>query len=127
MADCSKTEVFLKEWGRFCTEEMDEGCIGCDFERICTNRPADYNEVRVLREDLERARIMLQKWSDAHPLPRTKTYADVFFEMHPKAPRHDGTPCCCRQNVFGTNGNEDCPLTDECFDCWNEPYTEQEN
>ena len=59
--------------------------------------------------------------------PKPKTYADVFFEMHPKAPKTDyRTPCCCRQNVFGTKGNEDCPLTDECFECWNEPFPEQE-
>ena len=125
MADCSKTEVFLSEWKRLCKSAGD--CEYCLLGKFAEQKGENEYCLAAVTAFRKEAITLMQQWSDEHPLPKQKTYADVFFEMHPKAPKTDyGTPCCCRQNVFGTKGNEDCPLTDECFECWNEPYPEQE-
>ena len=133
MADCTNTAEFLAEWARMHDAQQrdehgfpketctDDNCIGCPLDIGLDCKEFAFRNIN-------HAINKVQKWSDEHPAPKPKTYADVFFEMHPKAPKSDdGTPRCCRENVFGTKGYEDCPVSNDCFDCWNEPYAKQEN
>lgn len=119
MADCSKTEVFLAELERMCYS-CDAVCSGCGFEES-----GDCGQISVL---CECGQAVVQKWSDEHPAPKPKTYADVFFEMHKQAMKGcDNTPFCCREVIFGTRTTrEPCTKQNGCGQCWNEPYPEQE-
>lgn len=134
MADCSKTVDFNAEQSRMC--DYYEFCNnGCPFKareethfRFCGDFVKSYTDEAV---------AMLQKWSDEHPLPPSKTYADVFFEQHPKATRlENGRPRAYRCEVYGCECKYKCPPDviestfntdrDPCKICWNEPYPEQE-
>ena len=129
MADCSKTEVFLKELVRMCSFTP---CTQCDFGDL-DDVPCD----AFYKQHPKEAISFVQKWSDEHPLPPSKTYADVFFEQHPKATRlENGRPRAYRCEVYGCECKYKCPPDviestfntdrDPCKICWNEPYPEQE-
>lgn len=62
----------------------------------------------------------VQEWSDEHPEPKKKTYADYFFECFPNGEKYkDGLPTPCREHVYGVQ-NKDCLFT-TCYSCWSEP------
>lgn len=121
MADCSKTEVFLSEFERMCScmyfKEDEVFCRECPAHEFISSDICD-------TEDLKRLYKVVQKWSDEHPIQKPKTYADVFFEMFPKAVRnvYGGYPAgACKRKVFdGTY----CDAYSHCEICWNEPYEE---
>ena len=133
MADCSKTEVFLAEWERMC--ENAPLCKDCDMQNNvvrarCTSKALCLLAVLSHKEE---AIKIVQQWSDEHPAPPPKTYADDYFEKFPKAARTKcGTPFTCRENTYGTK----CKVSDNegfnglngdrCVECWNEPYKEGE-
>lgn len=129
MADCGKTEVFLSEWNRMCV--FYQNCIKCDAHEIGCDAEDGMCERTPKLKDI------VQKWSDAHPLPKPKTYADDFFEKYPNAKRHEnGRPFVCRCDVYGCECNyKKSPEViywrgkqgfDDCLTCWNEPYMEEE-
>ncbi len=119
MADCRVTEVFIAEQNRM-----------CNFYNLCVNCPwtiskngFDVGCENYVIEHTKDAILSLQRWSDEHPLPQSKTYADVFLEKFPNALKsYSGIPTTCRKNVFGT-GYSECELKGyDCSECWNEPY-----
>ena len=123
MADCSKTEDFVKERERMCY--TCGGCVGCSFNS--ENNGYGYQCEDYVNICTKEAVQALQKWSDSHP--ESKTYADDFFEKFPNAPKEDGIPMCCRASVYG-DGSCDERYTglgyeNECIPCWNEPYEEK--
>ena len=73
-----------------------------------------------------KAAEIIEKWAAEHPV---KTYADVFFEKFPDAPRKaDGrTPMCDPCDIWeemGDIGNTCsgcCPMAK----CWQQPYPER--
>ena len=118
MADCSKAIEFSLEFFRLCDTEKDRhgACVDtCPFyndgEHTCPFHRG------LTQEDVD----IVQKWSDEHPAPKPKTYADDFFEKFPAANRVEERPAFCRARLYGTtcqkfNGN-----VVGCFSCWNEP------
>ena len=73
--------------------------------------------------DAKEAIEIVQKWSDSHPIPKPKTYAEDFFEKFPNAPKCCGTPSACRDCIYGS-GKVCGPGL--CKDCWNEPMPVEE-
>ena len=133
MADCSKTDIFLGEWQRMC--DTVKICMRCD---IPIDSITGASCIQFVRKNRETAISIVQKWSDAHPLPKQKTYADVFYEAFPNAVKrgeqYGNRPMTCRDYIFGTG----CPFHGrgsdsfeeakrKCAACWNVPYPEQEN
>lgn len=130
MSDCSKTEEYISESKRMCEYYSDnntgECCGSCPFyPDFCLTTP------NINPENAEEAIRRVQKWSDEHPAPKPKTYADDFFEKFPNATRkHNNIPFGCRGNVYGFA----CKYYDHekkfdqsfCEKCWLEPYEEQE-
>lgn len=118
MADCSKTIEFSRELNRLCDTEDRCGSCGniCPLiyggERTC---PFDRE---ITQEDVD----ILQKWSDEHPIPKPKTYADDFFDKFPGAKRIDGRPALCREKLYGTPCHKNILHLDayDCLECWNE-------
>lgn len=128
MADCSKTVEFFKERDRMC-DSLE--CEDCPIFRD-NNGEREHCEEFCVNHTGEAVQL-LQAFSDSHPEPKPKTYADDFFEKFPKASRtKDNTPYTCRENVYGTKcqyyyRNAVGALTgDRCVECWNEPYEEDE-
>lgn len=130
MADCSKTEVYISESKRMCDYYSDNNFGSCYedcpfYPSFCLTTPS------MKPEHAKEAINRVQKWSDEHPAPKTKTYADDFFEKFPKAPKEDGgIPMFCRASVYG-DGSCDERYTglgyeNECIPCWNELYEESE-
>lgn len=84
MADCSKTEIFLKEWARMyrsCTRDVDDctQCLMYDIERVWDN--------------IDEAIKMTQQWSDEHPI---KTRQSEFLKIFPNAKINNyGTLAIC--------------------------------
>ncbi len=126
--DCSKTEVFLAEWKRFCTwhfkkhngeYKVCEKCLlrkdGAHCNAFVTNHP-------------EEAIKMIQEWSDAN---QSKTRLSVLKEAFPNAKYcKDGQPEACAEDLFGIS----CPIYEkdyiadnECEKCWNTPIEDGEN
>ena len=131
MADCSKLEDFLKERKRMCSsfdslyQSWDQGlCDGCPLKK--GYNCLFYNEV-VNGESIQEAVNLVQQWSDEHPEPKPKTYADVFFELFPNAPTMpDGLPKPYVCDIY-TNHPECYGCTQEdSRKCWTLPYPEQE-
>lgn len=114
MADLSKdTLLFAAEQRRMC--KSFGRCTGCPLiYRNCT--------ISFPHEDISNDKRILdvvQQWHDEHPL---KTYAQDFFTKFPNACKYpSGTPCACRNNIYG-NGR--CSHKCNCKDCWNEPMSE---
>lgn len=117
MADCSKTEVFLKELHRMCDSIV---CSECEYGKSTESCCA------LIMDNIDDSMLIVQKWSDEHPAPKPKTYAEVFLEKFPNALQSMcGLPTTCRKNVFGT-GYYGCELQHyDCTVCWNEPYKEE--
>lgn len=134
MADCSKAEEFLAEvyrMGMSCEGNDDGGCEHCLISPICNITKFSNKEWR------EKVISCVQKWSNKHPLPKQKTYADDFFEKYPNAKRHEnGRPLVYRCDVYGCECNyKKAPEViywrgkqgiDDCLMCWNEPYKARE-
>ena len=125
MADCSKTVDFYKERNRMCDFYENEDCVECPFN-TCTESGIQIRCEDFAERYTEKAVSVLQKWSDEHPLPKSKTYADVFFEKFPKAARDaENTPEPCLERVFGERPNGvRCDHMCCCEECWNMPYPE---
>lgn len=121
MADCMTTMEFLSEWQRMC--DTVKICMRCDIPVDSITGASCIQFVRKYRETAIR---IVQKWSDEHPLPKPKTYADDFFEKFPKAQKDcdDGLPVFKRCDAYGNCDHKYC-LHDR-NKCWNEPYPEQE-
>lgn len=129
MADCSKTVDFYNECDRMC--DSFTNCKGCPFEipdGACN-----------IEQDIEYSIEIIQQWSDSHPEPKPKTYADDFFERFPNASKcyfnekdyvnGNGFPEVKRCNVYGVgiHGCKEGRCTRETqMKCWNEPYKEGE-
>ena len=136
-----KTEVFLEEWKRMC--DTVGFCEDCDMKNIDTKTGVVFTSkalciLGVLR-NAKNAIFTVQNWSDEHPVPKQKTYADVFFEQHPKAAKRylsqkdydigNAFPSAKRCDVYGIGigGCLEGTCTYEAqMKCWNEPYPEQE-
>ena len=134
MPDCRKTEVFLAEWERMC--DTVKICGDCDIRNIvdcgkCTSKALCM--LAVLRSK-DAAIKIVQKWSDEHPrVARDHTYFTEFYTRNPdcvyskaaiaKYLCRDIMFCNCQKNNCG---NADDKFFDKCFECWNEPYEEDE-
>lgn len=98
MADCSKTEVFLQEWGRMCKlcDLHYEDCAKCIL----------HNE-NTVRNDINLAIKMVQIWSDKHPC---KTRQSEFLKMFPNAQLDDKVvpirPCLLEGGCITLNDQE---------------------
>lgn len=118
--DCSKTEVFFKEWRRMCdTFPVGKG-DSCPLKmkgvvRLCCNCRSN------VYEKTEKTIKIVQEWSDTHPI---KTRKSVLLEAFPNAPmRIDGkTPIVCAGEIYGTFGCfYDADGNLDCAKCWNTP------
>ena len=130
MADCTYTAEFLAEWARMHDAQQrdehgfpketctDDNCIGCPLDIGLDCKEFAFRNIN-------HAITKVQKWSDTHPLPKQKTYADVFFEKFPSAKLMPefGCPSACRNDIF-THQSKCGGM--RCKDCWNEPCPEQE-
>lgn len=116
MADCSKTDVFLTELKRMCDSIV---CSECEYGRSTEPCRA------LIMDNYEEALRIVQKWSDEHPAPKQKTYADVFRGKFPNQHIDHTNPKwwrrICRLDLFGGV----CKHGD-CEKCWKEPYKEDE-
>lgn len=126
MADCSQTKVFLAEWKRMCDYYKEGLAEGCCRRKDCPVSDRDTHFCDPYIGHIKQKHIdAVQKWSDEHPEPKPKTYADVFFEKFPNAEKgSDGAPAICRAKIFSDGTCYMKPLY--CHLCWNEPYPEQE-
>jgi len=124
MADCSKTEVFFEEWNRLCRNAPSQFfCTGCECQKLFKSYGYK-NCAQMMRHHAKELIEFVQKWSDEHPLPKPKTYADVFLENFPNAiTTSQKTPIICRNDLFGKTLT--CVDGITCDACWNEPYPEQ--
>lgn len=131
MADCSKAVEFSHELYRLCATETDGRCSGA----CCDTCPFKNDGKRTCpfdREVTQKDVDIVQKWSDEHPEPKPKTYADDFFKKFPAANRVGGRPAFCREQLYGTpcrvvDGNvNDISATNciLCWACWNEVMPE---
>lgn len=116
MADLSKdTLLFAAEKRRMCKTFLECKCSGCPLE-VGNCFIGTYNADAEIDKDIISA---VQQWHDKHPI---KTYAQDFFGKFPNACKYpSGTPCACRNNIYG-NGR--CSHKCNCKDCWNEPMSE---
>lgn len=127
MADCSNAVVFSSELYRLCETDEDEyGEYGACSDTCPFNNDGERNcpfDRQITQEDVD----IVQKWSDEHPVPKPKTYADDFFEKFPEASRVADRPAFCRGKIYRTpcrvavNGMN---ILDECDLCWNEVMPE---
>lgn len=111
--DCSKTEVFLKEWRRMCK------AVGCSMCEI--SKKGRGCKIFLMCEPAEAIKIV-QEWSDAHPI---KTRLRVFKEHYPDFVRDSyEIPVVCAGNLY----NFHCPKEEKiftCMECWNTPIEEE--
>ena len=114
--DCSKTEVFLKEWERMCK------MVGCSMCEI--SKKGRGCKIFLMYEPAEAIKIV-QEWSDSHPI---KTRLSVLKEHYPNARiALNGAPYACVKNLY--DWVIECPsikkrgyISDEdCLQCWNTP------
>ena len=136
MVDCGKTVIFLSEWKRMCsTQPIDPMCGCCPLKVELAQKFNCKQCFAIIRQYPDEAQRIVQRWSDEHPLPKQKTYADDFFEKYPNAKRHEnGRPLVYRCDVYGCECNyKKSPEViywrgkqgiDDCLTCWNEPYQE---
>ena len=133
MADCSQTEVFFAEWERMHKHYENELCAGCSV-RALANAIGEKDCIKaVFNMPKELVIGAVQRWSDAHPLPKPKTYEDELKKLLPASLLYrknmDGKQevYLCRQMLFDSeppycNGY----IVDKvCMKCWNEPYPQQ--
>lgn len=135
MADCNNTVDFFKEYDRMCdTFDCDDNC-----PFLCSNGGKYETCEDFVKKFTDEAVQILQKLSDSHPAPKPKTYADVFFEQHPKAAKSyltkndynigNAFPSVKRCEVYGIGLG--CCMEGSCTNesqmkCWLEPYPGQE-
>jgi hypothetical protein len=116
--DCSKTEVFLKEWGRMC--ESHEDCAECLVYGVCCGGD-EFSYPTFEKSGIEFLIESVQKWSDQHPI---KTRLSMFLEAFPSAKiRTKGEevrPEVCAKEIFG----DDVLCSKNCYKCWNEQIEE---
>ena len=123
MADCSKVVEFFSERERMC-DSRGMSCSKCSLSSF--NNLAGVHCDKFIAHRPNIAVELVQKWSDEHPEPKHKTYADVFLEKFPTATINacaapGARPYICRQDVFGEQGC--CEIGKlNCLACWNEPY-----
>lgn len=116
---------FFKELERMCEMEKD-GRGNCSDNCPYNNGGLDCpNDRDITHEDIN----IVRKWSDEHPAPKPKTYADDFFEKFPTASRADGKPDFCRARLYKTicrtiKGDYNHFYDADCFACWNEVMPE---
>lgn len=83
MADCSKTEEFLKEWSRLCKCSIcSEQCsdAACLIEKACDGCYSwCYQFIKNCPDEVIN---FVQKWSDEHPI---KTRQGEFLKVFPNA------------------------------------------
>ena len=116
MMDCSKTEVFFKEWRRMCDEAEElhtclllqkgitVGCVNCEEN---------------VRKNADEAIKIIQEWSDANPI---KTRLSVLKEQYPNLKTYDGRVVFCAGELYVFS----CGKRTSCDDCWNEPIEDGE-
>lgn len=97
MVDCSKTEVFLKEWNRMCDFSQDtcQQCYLYEMVNIGSSCHA------AMRANPKQVIDVVQKWSDEHP---RKTRQSEFLKMYPNAMLCEGeylniAPCHLDRNI----------------------------
>lgn len=139
MVDCGKTVIFLSEWKRMCsTQPIDPMCGCCPLKVELAQKFNCKQCFAIIRQYPDEAQRIVQRWSDEHPLPKQKTFADDFFEKFPHARGYsfdyDGTKVpselmrCMLYNIGYScefEGSKFCDA-DRRADCWREPYPEQE-
>ena len=96
MADCSKTEVFLKELKRMCNKyrctKYNASCSGCEIYQHCY----DSSCYGFVKNNPLKAVEIVQKWSDEHPI---KTRQSEFLKMFPEAVMSDDVVFLCPRQV----------------------------
>lgn len=109
MADCTKTEVFLREWKRMCKHQT--GCSTCKLPLFGVNNlfQCQYYFKYYPKEAIE----IVQKWSDENP---KKTRQSEFLEHYPNAKVDDGVLDICPLCVDGNFHFNGCNVF-ECADC----------
>lgn len=124
--DCSKTEVFFKEWRRMCEHHTKNSTIGECLLRSEFGCGECYgvNAIKfALSGSLKEVQAVVQEWSDQHPI---KTRLNVFLEAFPNAKiRTKGEEVrleVCAKEVFGV----DVLCLNNCYKCWNTPIEEGE-
>lgn len=131
MADCSKTTVFLSEWKRMCsTQPVDPMCGCCPLKVELAQKFNCKQCFAIIRQYPDEAQRIVQRWSDDHPLPKQKTFADDFFEKYPNARSYVSngvripTVMCC--HVYGEcrEHKTECSYPQR-ERCWNEPYNQR--
>ena len=110
MADCSKTEVFLREWERMC---KPLGCKECPLGQSnnCFNELCDKFVLGYPQEAIKE----VQKWSDKHP---RETRQSAFLKHYPNPHIIDGILDIC---PFKVDIHATCESAKNknklCFDC----------
>lgn len=116
--DCNVTENYFSEKSRMNNMCMIR-CKECPLSMQSTGRDCNTLE----RNSWKTAIAIVQKWSDEHPLPKPKTYAEDFREKFPNAELSpEGYPVYCREAFYGNKPG--CAL--KCFECWDEPMEEEQ-
>lgn len=106
MADCSKTEVFVREYRRMCKSYSE--CWKCPVRlRFGSSSPCS---MRTL-DEIDILLSIVQKWSDSNP---AKTRQSMFLEMFPNAKLTDGRLNICPK-LLDTK-IENCPMK-VCDNC----------
>lgn len=121
MNDCRKAINYIMEKGRM-TKISNDGmcqlmCSDCPLSKA--NNGTEMVCKAFEREYPERAIIIVQRWSDAHP---KKTYLTQFLDNYPNAELgDDGTPKNICPYALGLNNIESCePGEHHCAECWNQ-------
>ena len=61
------------------------------------------------------------------PKPKVPTFKDVFFEKFPKAVMEmKGSPRACLEDIFPYAKHYSNCRNNACYDCWNQPYFDEE-
>lgn len=107
MADCSKTEVFLKELKRMC----------CTNDRICSKCKIFLNSndgrcSSFVKNNPLKAVEIVQKWSDENP---TKTRQGELLKMFPDVKLLNGVVGICPRDI--DKKIECCAPQKSCFLC----------
>lgn len=115
MANCNNTIEFLREKERMC-KSFEHKCSKCPIGR--------YTCDSFIKDNPKEAIILVQKWSDEHPV---KTIMMDFLEKYPNAEKEiDGTPSICPYHLGYKCRYENCCCDEkyDCIDCWNMPLSE---
>lgn len=101
MADCSKIEVFLKEWKRMC-DSLQRTCQRCHLCEM-VNTGNCHTAMRTMPNLVIDA---VQRWSDEHP---PKTRQSEFLKMYPN------TALVARDWLkYHPDARDDCSVIDIC-------------